>query len=864
MSDNDSVQTVDSVDDFSKASPDDLKGLAAHWCNELAASRRGPYKRWSKRVKDITKRYRDEDIYGADSDDIGLRRNARFNILWSNIQTLGPSIYARPPQAIAERRYLDRDVIGRAASVVLQRSLEFQIDEGKFDHAMKQARTDYLIGAWGDAWQFYEPTMKPAEMMDGQQDAVADDEGGALGVLTENQPSEDLEWESVSVEYVHWSDQLVTACRFWSEVTWRAKRAFLTKKRLAKLCGDAIAKNVPLGGAKDSRDRVGQEIAQTRNKAEVWQIWDFENLQIVYICEAYKDGPLKVVKDPLKLKSFWPAVRPLLGTTTNDSIWPIPDYTIYRDQAAELDNLTARIAALVRAIKAVGVCDGSIPELQRLLKEGHENTLIPVKNWAKLSQKGGLDGSISMIPMKDLADTLMRLYEARSQVKADLYEVTGISDILRGNTNPNETASAQNLKGQYADVRLRDRRDEFNRFVLDHLKLMAEIISQHFSERTLYEMSGFKQWWEDQSPAKPEPMQQPMPGVEAMGGNGGPAGPLPGETPPPMMGAPQAMNGTPPAPDASGAMGAAPMGLPPTAQPQPANQPPLPGGAAYGPGQAAAPFPMQAPAPIFSGPEAWKNGIDPECLQVFTDAVKLLRSDKLRGFRINIETDSTIQPNQQEEKAGRVEFIGAVTQFLASAGDMAERFPSLMPVLGKILLFGARGFHVGRDLESSLEAMVAQMEVRARNPAPKPPSPEEVKAKGEMAKQQGDAEARKQDMMIKQAEAGLEQQMMQAKHALEMQKMQAEIQMMQMELQIEREKLELQRQELEMKQQSMLMDAQLKERGQQLEAEGMEIKAAHEERSFERAETHESNKMELAEEAAANKARTAAKPAKAA
>lgn len=802
MADVGAVRSVDTPRDFDGQTEDQREFL--RWANELKAARKGPHQRWLKRCRDIIRRFRDEDVL-SEGEDIGLKRNARFNVLWSNVNTLGPAIYSKPPTPIAERRYLDKDIVGRAASVILERCIAFHLDTGHFHEAMKLARQDYLLCGFATVWQSYEPEFKPAPRNTGEEGdgGAADDEEdgrpqpsdaeGSESARDEagegSGPEEVLAWETVATDYVHYSDELVSGARFWSEVRWRARGAWYTRAQLVKQFPEHGAQ-VELTQPKD-KGKPGPQIQHTLNKALVWQIWDLESRRVIYICEDYTVAPLKIIEDPLKLMSFVPSARPLLGTTTNDSVWPIPDYTIYRDQAQELDNLTARIAALVRAIKVVGVCDGSIPELVRLFTEGNENKLIPVKNWAKLSQKGGLDGSISLVPVKELAETLMQLYQARNVVKADLYEVTGISDIVRGNTDPNETASAQNLKGEYADVRLSDRRSEFNRFVRDNIRLMAEIIAENFSDETLRKMSGFDQWAAEQDLSQ---IQPPMP-LPMMGHNGGPA----------LDGMPAPMPGMAP----QGALA------------------PVPG----------IPIPPQVP-PF--------NPAD----ELFSRAVEMLRNEKLRSFRIEIETDSTIEPNRSKEQEGRTQFVTAVTAFLEKGGQMALTFPQVTPLLGKMLLFASRGFRIGRDLESSMETLISELEANARNPQPKPPSPEEIRAKAEEAKAQREERMFQLEQQAAQQQQQADSIKLQEEIAALKQKHQAELQKMQAELEIKGRELQLKERELQLKERELGIKAQLAERSAEIEAEGMERERAH-------AEEMGEIKLEGARQAAEQKAQAA-------
>lgn len=872
------------VEDGAVADPDDIgtekSDIVARWLMEFQAARRGPYKRWLSRAKKSIRRYRDEDM---DNDEAGARgkRNAQFNVLWSNIQTVAPSVYSKPPSPIAERRYLDRDVIGRAAATILQRVLSNQIEVSDFHEVMKQCRTDLFLVGIGNSWLRYEATYKKTAP---QHQDEKTDESAADGA----DAAEAVETQKICLDYCHWSDELFGPARYWQELPWRAKRAYYSRRQLIKKFGERIGRQVPLKvtRGKKQNDVLGEPVKETIGKAEVWQVWDFDERKILYICEDYAAEPLGEVEDMLRLSCFVPSARPVRGTTTNDTIYPIPDYSIWHDQAAELDSLTMRIAALTRAIKAVGAYDASVPELERILNEGMENKLIGIKNWAKLTQKGGLPGAVSLLPIKELTDALTALYLARAQVKNDLYEISGVSDIVRGASDPNETAAAQKMKGQFSSVRGGDRKAEFDRYVRDTLVIMAEIAVEHFTDDTLWLMSDFEQWAKDQDLKAYFPQPQPP----MMGHNGGP--PLDGPAPPMQQAGPplpQAMGRAPEPLIDAGAPGSVGNGAAAPPMPMPPGQPPAPMASSPGiPPVPGLPMPVSpgaampgGPAPI---PPMQPPAYDPALArQLFGEALKLLREDKLRSFRIQVETNSTIEPDATQEQQSRVEFLGAVTQFLAQASEMGAAYPQLMPVLGKFLLFGARGFKVGRDLESALEGMIGDLERQARNPAPKKPTPDEVKAEAIKAKAEADKELAAMKMQGEQQKLQMELRKLMADLQAEQQRLQMEMQKLQMQLQAEREKLQIKREEGQIKLQTAQqagaikqaqgeqqlalsaqegqIEAENMERRGELEAEGMERQAEHDERTMGRKEQHDETRMELAERAARQKAKTAAKPA---
>jgi hypothetical protein len=93
--------------------------------------------------------------------------------------------------------------------------------------------------------------------------------------------------------------------------------------------------------------------------------------------------------------------------------------------------------------------------------------------------------------MKEIAETLQSLYETREKVKQDLYEITGMADIIRGSTDPDETYGAQKIKSNWASIRLVDMQAEVQRFARDVVVLVAEVLANQFDIKTLAEISGY-------------------------------------------------------------------------------------------------------------------------------------------------------------------------------------------------------------------------------------------------------------------------------------------------------------------------------------------------------------------------------------
>lgn len=118
---------------------------------------------------------------------------------------------------------------------------------------------------------------------------------------------------------------------------------------------------------------------------------------------------------------------------------------------------------------------------------------MPVDNWAQLSEKGGVAGAISWVPIKDVAAALQIAYTAREQAKQVIYEITGLSDIIRGATKASETATAQDIKRQFGSLRPKDRQRDIAVFATEILRIKAEMAMDLYSAATMKAMSGIMQ-----------------------------------------------------------------------------------------------------------------------------------------------------------------------------------------------------------------------------------------------------------------------------------------------------------------------------------------------------------------------------------
>jgi len=563
------------------------------------------FAKWEGRVEKILKRYRDERTTTT--------AQSHYNILWANVQTLKAATFSRMPRPDVSRRFKDNDPVARVASMLLERALEFEITHtNDFHESLTSCVYDRFLGGRGTTWIRYEPIIETDDTFISEEDNESDN------------ISEYLDIEQSPVDYVHWRDFGHSSGRTWDEVNTVWRKVYMTRKMLKERFPEETFGNlwmqIPLDASPDdTRTKMTEGVTK---RALVYEVWDRENKSVFWISKSM-GKILDEREDPLQLEEFFPCPKPLYATLTNESIVPVPDFTLYQDQANELDTLSDRIKGLVDALKVRGFYDAANPDLNRLFTEGDNNTLIPVKNYSAFAEKGGLGGAVEFVDLNPIASALNMAYAAMAQVKQQIYDITGISDIIRGASVASETATAQQIKGQYATLRLKTYQDEVALFASQILRIKAQIICQHFQPETILKIGG---------------------------------------------------------------------------------------------------------AELLSDTDK----------QMIPQAMALLKDNPMRTFRVEVATDSMLYADEQQEKADRVEFLSATSQFIEKAIQGAQMVPEMTPLLMDLLKFGVQGFRVGRTLEGEFDSFADKEKEKQAQTAgtPPPPTPEEQKMQAEVQLEQ--------------------------------------------------------------------------------------------------------------------------------
>jgi hypothetical protein len=450
------------------------------WVAEIDAAEKA-LKKFHERGNYTTKRFIDER-------DTLTSSSKWFNLFYANTNILESALYSQLPNPIVSRRFKDYDdELGRVASMILQRSITQDLDDPRdqYDSTLRQCVQDRLVPGLSQAWLRLET--------DTEEWSPEPQPGMDLPDV-ETEPMQRIVDQRVCVDYVYWADFLWSPCRVWSERRWTGRRVYMDRAALVKRFGEQKGNAVSLDFEPKMSGKLGSLATPqdtTIRKACVYEIWHRETRQVIWIAKGYPDI-LDKKDDPLGLVGFEPCPTPMLANTSTSNTVPRPDYYMLQDQYSELDTVNHRISMLVQACKVVGVYDKGQPAIARMLKEGFDNDLIPADNWAMFAEKGGVKGQIDWLPLEVVVAALNQLNLAREAIKAQIYELTGISDIVRGASKASETLGAQEIKAKFASVRIKKLQDEVARFAAEILRIKAEIQVKHFSPEILKRNSNIE------------------------------------------------------------------------------------------------------------------------------------------------------------------------------------------------------------------------------------------------------------------------------------------------------------------------------------------------------------------------------------
>lgn len=631
-----------------------------------------------KRIDDILSARR--SLFGAAS--TAAFTDQQYDLFWASLEILKPAIYAKPPRIVVGTRFQDANSTEKTVAELMERALNSEFDRSDIDQVMLDVRDDLAIANRGVDWVTYET-----------------DDG-----------------KRVCIEHLDRCDFLHEPARKWSEVGWVARAAYMSRKDLADRFRDRS------GMAYDKADFISQSSSSDDGgddgleKAKVWEVWHRADNRVYWVTQGV-DVFLDDDEPHLSLDRGFPCPRPAYGTKQRRSLIPVPDYLRYENLLDQINECTVKIYDLLERVRVVGLipAGGDVGSaLQTALSENSSDMFIPVP--AAQFGAAGTGGMVAWLPIDVIANTITGLIQARQQLFDDFYQLSGISDIMRGATDAQETLGAQRMKGQYGSIRIKDKVDELTRLARDTAVIAAEIICDNYTATDLLEIAQMtipkkaeiaRKISEVESSAKDELTQLAQQAEQ-------------------------------------------------TAMASQSAQKPVDPNQMQQQFQEAQQAIISKYAPIL---DQLRNTV------VIEDVMKVIKDKRLRGLVIDVETDSTVMVDEMAEKQSRAEFMqafGAASQGVQGMLAAGEKGAKLA---GAMLKFAIAPYRANREIDSQIDDFVneaprlaaqmqdqggeAQAMAEANN---KLAEAEMAKAQAQTAKVEADAQLKAVELQRKMAE----------------------------------------------------------------------------------------------------------------
>jgi len=617
-----------------------------------------------------------------------------YDLFWASMEIIKPSIYSRPPVPVVTTKFKDRSPVKRVTAELLERSAISGFELTNINSSMIGVRDDLAINSRGQLWVSYED--------DGE--------------------------EKVCIEDLDRDDFAHDPVRKWTEVSWVARRAWLTKKEMNKRFGESASEDATYTEKRteQARDSSTNGVKDTVNKAAVWEIWDKNEKKVIWICEGLANI-LERDEPHLKLNGFFPCPEPAYGTRQRRSLVPVPDMVYIQGQLETINLLTQKIHDLAELLRVIGIIPGGTDigdAVETAIRSGDTSSIfVPVPAAAF----GNGNKLVEWLPIDQVASTILAAVEERRELIGNVQELLGVADIQRGDSDPNETLGAQQIKVQHTSTRSRDRVKGLERIARDAGRMMVEIFAEEFDIDTLLKMAQME------LPTNAE-VKREIKEIET--------------------------NAKKQIDDIEGQIEELATQDPQKAQ------------------EAAQQAQQQTQQIIAQATEAVKKAAAAVTVE---DVKELLNDTKTDPFIFDIETDSTIYPDEMAEKQMRNEFLGALATGMTALMPMIQSGGSA--AAGEILKWNLDVYRPPRALMSSIDEWIDTM----ANTPPQPNPDAEKNA----------AEAKYKEGML----------------AIEGQKLQQDGQYKTAEMALRGEELKLKAQEIQMKPQVAAQTEQIKAQG---------------------------------------------------
>ncbi len=391
------------------------------------------------------------------------QKEKSYNIFYSNVNVLEANLLSNSPKPDIQRRFLKKLESQKLkyntyleVAKVSEGCISYYSDIANLQKSFKKTIHNSVKVGRGVDWVEYQPVIETSQ------------EGGKV-----------VADRKLLVKSLSYKEFMCSSAEDWDSVWWVARRHLLSKEDLRKRFNyDAKEDELNFEGVKET----------SQKRAEIWEVWDkTEKKRHFVLNSGIENKYLESQDDPYKLEEFFPCSA-IAWLTDKESVIPIPEYKVYRKKAIELNYVSKKSDDLEEAVKLVVITANQNKDITSEISDAKNGAVISI-NMADPTGNKNVANMLTAIPVDGALNVMAHCETKKEELKRDIYDITGISDLMRGVSESNETATAQKIKGVFGSLRFQNRQKTVQQHIKKIYSIMTEIICEHWDEKTMSEIT---------------------------------------------------------------------------------------------------------------------------------------------------------------------------------------------------------------------------------------------------------------------------------------------------------------------------------------------------------------------------------------
>ncbi len=439
------------------------KNSSAYWIKQLSEEEE-KHKSFRKNASDTYKVYSTRDVADAE-----VSKKPIINVLDRVVECQMGAVFSATPRPIISKRFQqegERQGDDKLAQV-LERQIKYLLDKESFYQRARLAVLDFRISDLGVIFLRY----------DDEEKTISEQQQTEFGIIEIEKVipiKQTIYPEVIAPKSFRWQP-----CKSWDDCEWIAVSHELTSKEFKEQFPEADMSDIEPSG-------------MAGNKLRVYEIWSKKNEEVIYISQ----GSAKILKIDHELYEFFdgfPTPEPMWLNISSDKLIPSPEYLSYRQQAEELNRVVKRIRDISNSIKDIIIGDKSaMSDYEKVFKSSKNGHFISIDLTKYLGQGGtpNINNLLSYPDYTTKINLLTLLTAQKKELQDDIYQQSGIFDLMQGVSVASETATAQDIKEGHGSLRISQQRNSASNYMRGLIEKMVDIIVNRFTLSNLKAYTG--------------------------------------------------------------------------------------------------------------------------------------------------------------------------------------------------------------------------------------------------------------------------------------------------------------------------------------------------------------------------------------